>query len=144
MTSLINGTADVSSTPAEEQLRMLARDWTTVKSKGAINVYSKVTDDTWPKYLVSNSSDPKTFVNYNETYYLNAKNPLSGSAKVDYKLAGDGTLTEASAEITNDTFKTIVSALPISDLIKSAAGVGLASKSVGGRTFQAQGRESFC
>jgi hypothetical protein len=136
LTSLINGTADVSSKTAEEQLKLLGHDWTTIKTHGAIDVYSKVADETWPKYLVSNFSDPKVFVNYDKTYYLNASNPLSGSAKADYKLAGDGTLTEASAEITNDTFKTIVSALPVSDLIKSAAGIGLASKAVGGRTFQ--------
>lgn len=136
LTSLINGTMDVSSKSAEDQLKMLAGDWKDIKAAGATDVYAKVADEKWLKYLVSNSSDPKIFVNYDKTYYLNTSNPLSGSTKADYKLAGDGTLTEASAEITNDTFKTIVSALPISDLIKSAAGIGLASKSVGGRNIQ--------
>lgn len=135
-TSLVDGTADVSSMTNEQQQTKLGSDWTAIKGHSAVDVHAKVGEDNWPKYVVSNSTSPKVFVNYKDVYYLNAKNPLSGSAKADYKLASDGTLTEASGEMADDTFKTIVSALPISDLIKSAAGIGLASKSVGGRTLQ--------
>jgi hypothetical protein len=134
--SLINGTADVSSQTAEEQQKTLVRDWETIKKQGTNDVYQKAADGTWPKHVVANSSSPKIYVNYATVYYLNAKVPFAGSAKADYKLASDGTLTEASSEITEETFKTALGALPISDLIKSAAGIGVASKAVGGKTVQ--------
>lgn len=136
LTSMINGTADLSSMTAEQQGDKFSKDWESVKGKGATDIYAKISDDTWPKYMIANSNSPKVYVNYGTVYYLNVKIPFSGSAKADYKLASDGTLTEASAEITNDTFKTVLGALPVADLIKSAAGIGLATKSVGGRTFQ--------
>ena len=134
--SQIDGTLDVSSMNAEQQQLKLGRGWSAIKDHASVDVRGKIADDKWPKYLISNSSTPKVFVNYQNVYYLNAKAPLSGTAKADYKLASDGTLTEASGEVTDDTFKTIVSALPISDLIKSAAGLGLATKSVGSQTLQ--------
>lgn len=133
---LISGTADGTSMATEQLQTTIGNDWTAVKAQGANDVYAKAADGTWPKYVVANSSTPKVYVNYGTVYYINGKQPLSGSVKADFKLANDGTLTEASAEITNDTLKTVLGALPISDLIKSGAGIGLASKSVGGITLQ--------
>jgi hypothetical protein len=70
-------------------------------------------------------------VDYEHHYTLNAKTPLAGSVKTDYKLNSDGTLTEVTGEVQNDTFSTILSALPISDLIKSAAGIAPKAAAVG-------------
>lgn len=137
LVGLINGTADVSSMTTEDVERKIGTDWIAIKNEAAKNdVYARAKDGSWPKYLVANSSVPKTFVNYGTVYYVNQTVPFAGSAKADYKLATDGTLTEASGEVTEDTLKTVLGALPISDLIKSAAGIGLASKAVGGKALQ--------
>jgi hypothetical protein len=136
LSDLVSGTADVSSMTTEDQQRTVGNDWTAIKKQGANDVYAKAADGSWPVYVVANSSAPKVYVDYGTVYYINGKVPLAGSLKTDYKLANDGTLTEASGELTNDTLKTILGALPISDLIKSGAGIGLTSKSVGGITVQ--------
>jgi len=67
------------------------------------------------------------YVDYASTYTLNAKVPLAGSVNAAYELSADGTLTKASSQVTEETFKTILGALPISDLIKTAAGAGVAA-----------------
>jgi hypothetical protein len=85
----------------------------------------------WPTYLVANSNVPKIYVDYASTYTLNAKVPFAGSVNAAYELNADGTLTKASSQVTEETFKTILGALPISDLIKTAAGAGIAANFVG-------------
>jgi hypothetical protein len=76
------------------------------------------------RVLVSNANTPDVYVDYAETYYINAKNPVAGSAKVDTKLGSDGTLTEASAEIESKTLETLLG--PINAAI--TAGLPLAAK----------------
>jgi hypothetical protein len=76
------------------------------------------------RVLASNTNTATTYVDYAETYYINGKNPLAGSAKVDAKLAGDGTLTEASVEIESKTLETLLG--PINAAI--TAGLPLAAK----------------
>lgn len=76
------------------------------------------------RVLVSNSNTPEIYVDYGETYYISAKHPLAGSAKVDTKLAGDGTLTEASVEIESKTLETLLG--PVTAAISS--GLPLAAK----------------
>jgi hypothetical protein len=73
--------------------------------------------------LLSNSSSLTTEVNYETAYAINQKKPFSGSSQADFKLASDGTLSEASGQTQDNTFATVVSALPISSLITSAAGI---------------------
>ena len=137
LVGMINGTADAHSMTTEDVERKIGTDWLAIKTDaGQNNVYAKEKDGTWPKYLIANSSMPKTFVDYGTVYYINEKVPFAGSAKADYKLGSDGTLTEASGEATEETLKTILGALPTADLIKSAAGIGLASKAVGGKALQ--------
>jgi len=76
------------------------------------------------RVLASNTNTTTTYVDYAETYYINAKNPLAGSAKVGAKLASDGTLTEASVEIESKTLETLLG--PINAAI--TAGLPLAAK----------------
>ena len=76
------------------------------------------------RILISNTSEPQMYVDYSQPYYINAKRPIAGSAKVDSKLASDGTLTEVSAEIEDKTIEAI--ATGIKDI---ASAVGTAAKS---------------
>jgi hypothetical protein len=76
------------------------------------------------RILISNTSEPQMYVDYSQTYYINAKRPLAGSVKLDNKLASDGTLTEVSAEMEDKTIQAI--ATGIKDI---ASAVGTAAKS---------------
>jgi hypothetical protein len=73
--------------------------------------------------LLANSSSLTTEVDYQTAYAINQKKPFSGSSQADFKLAADGTLNEASGQVQDNTLATIASALPISSLITSAAGI---------------------
>ena len=94
-------------------------------------------------FLVSNTATVKVLVDYKNEYALNAKTPLAGSVNATYKLSDDGTLTEGSAQVQDQTLATIAGLFPISDLIKSAAGIAtkaaaaLAPEAPGTVTFQA-------
>jgi hypothetical protein len=90
---------------------------------------TKFPEDVKNRVLVSNANTPEIYVDYAETYYINAKNPVAGSAKVDAKLASDGTLTEASVEVESKTLETLLG--PINAAI--TAGLPLAAK-VEGKT----------
>lgn len=63
------------------------------------------------RILISNSSDPQVYVDYSQPYYLNARRPVAGSTKLDTKLASDGTLTEASVEVTDTTIESFGTAV---------------------------------
>lgn len=76
--------------------------------------------------LVGRSAAPAVYVDYSDQYYVNAKIPLAGSAQVDAKVAEDGSLSEASAQVETKTLETILGALPISSII--TGGLGLAGK----------------
>lgn len=52
-----------------------------------------------------------------EQYYYNAKVPLFGSINTSVKLASDGTLTEATANITDKTAETLLSMFPAKELL---------------------------
>ena len=66
--------------------------------------------------LIRRSSSAVPYVDYSDQFFLNARVPISGNANVATKLAADGTLTEGSAQIQNNTLQTILSAIPISSL----------------------------
>lgn len=80
--------------------------------------------------LATNTSISEAIVDYSRVYYYNAPRPWVGTSQLDAKLAGDGTLTEASAQVQGQTLSTILSALPISTLITKAAGAGAAAAAV--------------
>ena len=56
-------------------------------------------------------------------YYITNRVPFMGSASSDFKFASDGTLTEASSSITDDTAKTLLGLFPISALLSKQWGV---------------------
>lgn len=87
--------------------------------------------DTSNRILISNTAEPQLYVDYSQPYYLNVTRPVAGSAKVDNKLASDGTLTEVSAEVEDKTIATI--ATGIKDIVSA---VGTAVKSVATETVQ--------
>lgn len=108
----------------EADLLLALADWSSI-SKLSKNPYEQVTADDaeWPKYLVANSSAPTVLVDYSNQYTLNAKSPFAGTVNADYKLNEDGTLSEASGQIQEQTLSTVLSALPVADLIKTAASI---------------------
>jgi hypothetical protein len=59
---------------------------------------------------VGDSAAVVTEVDYKNIYYLNTKSPWIGTAQVNAKLASDGTLTEASAQVDDETWSTILNA----------------------------------
>jgi hypothetical protein len=88
---------------------------------------------TGDRILAGRSSAPLVYVDYSDQYYINAKVPLAGSANVDVKVADDGSLSEASGQVQNNTLQTILSALPISSAITGGLGLpgGKAISNVG-------------
>jgi len=93
--------------------------WDALKRRDRFDPWKQNED----RILIENSSSPTSVVDYSTKYAINQSKPFSGSSNVDFKLSPDGTLTEASAQVQDNTFATIVSALPISSLITSAAGI---------------------
>jgi hypothetical protein len=67
----------------------------------------------------SNTGTVEVIVDYTNVFYLNSARPLAGQTQVSAKLAPDGTLTEGSAQLTDQTLSTIAST--ISSLVGSAA-----------------------
>jgi hypothetical protein len=58
-------------------------------------------------WSISMVADPKR-------YYIVTKQPLIGSSNTTFKFSPDGTLTDASADVTNDTAKALLALFPIS------------------------------
>jgi hypothetical protein len=72
-------------------------------------------------WKVSNTGTVETVVDYRNVFYLNSARPLAGTTQVDAKLAADGTLTEGSVQVNDQTLATVAAA--ISSLVSSAASV---------------------
>jgi len=71
------------------------------------------TSGNWAR--VSNTSAVEAVVDYSNVFYLNSARPLAGTTQVDAKLAADGTLTEGSVQVQDQTLEAI------SSLISSAS-----------------------
>jgi hypothetical protein len=69
--------------------------------------------------LVSNESKSFQFVDYSKPYYLNTRNPFIGSANVSAELSAQGTLTKATAEISDQTLSTVLGLLPVKEVLTS-------------------------
>jgi hypothetical protein len=106
----------------------LRKMWSALKTSSGLDPYSALCigqsncTDKLAKYLVSNTGSPAIFVDYKNTYTMNARTPFAGTVSADTTLAEDGTLSKSSAQIENKTFETVMSLFPVSELIKSAAG----------------------
>ena len=140
--SVVLSLAQLKANPAQNLFHAMNADSPTVESVMAAWIPVATQDGTpytptnFPdvpnRILVSNTSEPQVYVDYSQPYYLNVTRPVAGSAKIDNKLASDGTLTEVSAEIEDKTIETITTG--IKDLVTA---VGAAAKSVaGGETVQ--------
>jgi len=106
--------------------------WNLVKQRQSFDPYTADTG----RFLLSNISKLSSTVDYSHQYSINQRKPLSGSANADYKLSSDGTLAEAQGQVQDDTLATILGALPLSDLIKSAAGITAAAGAAAAKPAQ--------
>ncbi len=137
---LTNTPADAKAKPTTNQLGTAILSLKQLQSETAQDLFHALNDDSptindvmkptnFPdasnRILVSNTSEPRLYVDYSQPYYLNVTRPVAGSAKIDNKLASDGTLTEVSAEIEDKTIETI--ATGIKDIVTA---VGTAAKSL--------------
>jgi hypothetical protein len=75
--------------------------------------------------LSSNTVTPERYVDANAVHYYNIKKPWAGSANAEVDLSDEGILSKASGQTESKTLETLLSVLPISDLIKGAAGVAV-------------------
>lgn len=83
--------------------------------------------------LASNTTKSAAFVDYSRVHYVNVALPWVGSASATARLNGDGTLAEASAEATDATVETLLSAVPAKEVLLGALGAsgGLLPKALG-------------
>ncbi len=61
--------------------------------------------------LAANTGEFTTVVDYTNPMWLNSGRPVNGTTQVDGKFGPDGTLTEASAQVDNETLSTILTAV---------------------------------
>src|ERR1700735_3956279 len=104
---------------AQPELSSVQTAWGLLKERQSFDPYTQVEGE----FMLTNTSKVSAVVDYSHPYSLNERRPPSGSVSADYKLSPDGTLSEVQAQIQDTTLSTVLSALPISDLIKSAAGI---------------------
>lgn len=70
-------------------------------------------------FVASNRFSTESQVDYSQPLFMNVSRPLMGSASADTRLAPDGTLSEAGAEVKDTTIETVVSALPAKEILTS-------------------------
>jgi len=80
------------------------------------DIKKEVDEGNWTE--ASNTAEVDAVVDYGNVFYLNSARPLAGTTQVDAKLSADGTLTEGSAQVNDQTIATVASA--ISSLVTSA------------------------
>ncbi|MHB1953014.1 MAG: hypothetical protein ACYCOU_04645 [Sulfobacillus sp.] len=76
---------------------------------------------------VSNTAKVNAMVDYTHQYYMNAQTPFIGTSQVDAKLAADGTLSEGSGQVDDETWSTVLST--ISSLVGNLKGTETAAAS---------------
>jgi hypothetical protein len=89
----------------------------TINESDAEQIKKEEASGNWIR--ASNTGTVEAVVDYGNVFYLNSARPLAGSTQVSAKLAADGTLTEASAQVQDQTLQTIAST--ISSLVGSAS-----------------------
>lgn len=89
----------------------------TINESDAEQIKKEEASGNWIR--VSNTGTVEAVVDYGNVFYLNSARPLAGSTQVSAKLAADGTLTDASAQVQDQTLQTIAST--ISSLVGSAS-----------------------
>jgi hypothetical protein len=109
------------------------RDWQKVVTRADSHALSRdfASLGTSDRILAGRSAASAIYVDYGDQYYVNAKIPLAGSANLDVKVADDGSLSEVSGQVETKTLETILSTLPVSNVI--TGGLGLSGgKSIAG------------
>jgi hypothetical protein len=139
--SVILSLSQLQAKPTQDLFHAMNDDSPTIESvlKAWIPVATQAgtpyTPTTFPdatnRILIANTSEPQLYVDYSQPYYLNVTRPVAGSAKIDNKLANDGTLTEVSAEVEDKTIETI--ATGVKDLVTA---VGSAAKAMTAESVQ--------
>src|SRR5579859_628951 len=61
----------------------------------------------------SNIIRDSAYVDYNDKYYLNKLQPISGSSEMSIELASDGTLSKASGKSEDKAFESVLGVLPL-------------------------------
>jgi len=77
-------------------------------------------------FRVANTGTVDVIVDYSNVFYLNSSRPVAGTTQVDAKLGSDGTLSEGSAQVNDQTLATIAST------IASLAGSASTAAKIGG------------
>lgn len=72
---------------------------------------------------VKNTWTSSMVVDGAQTYFINTRPPLFGSATGDFKFSEDSTLTGATSTVTDDTAKTLLGLFPITDKLKLRWGI---------------------
>ena len=78
------------------------------------DIAKSTTDDGLNQSMISNVIKQETVVDYDNVYYYNVTIPAFGTANATLKLAGDGTLTEASSAV--DTTK-LADVIPLAEFL---------------------------
>jgi hypothetical protein len=92
----------------------------------AINVTkSLIVTDVEPRnvLLASNTLTSDFFTDYTKPYYFNTRMPWLGSSTANASLDKDGSLTNGTATVDNQTAKAVLDVLPISALLSKALGL---------------------
>jgi len=73
---------------------------------------------------VANTAAIVPVVDYTHVYYLNSRSPWTGTSQVSAKVADDGTLSEGSGQVDDETWSTILSTVSslVGDFTGSASG----------------------
>ena len=74
--------------------------------------------------VAANHASIRTFVDYSKPYYLNIKRPLVGSADATATLGEEGTLSSAQASVEDKTLETVLSVLPVKEVLQAYAAPG--------------------
>lgn len=90
-------------------------DETKMTNDGKLAVASKLAET-----VISKETATVAVADYSNKYYYNARVPVFGSAGIAIKLAGDGTINEASANL--DTTK-LADVIPLKEILSKAAGI---------------------
>lgn len=81
--------------------------------------------------LASNTLVGGSRVDYARTYYLNATQPLIGSAELSAELASDGTLGKTAVKVQDSTVEKLLGALPVDTFFQSGGGTAAAAAPAG-------------
>ncbi len=119
--AFVNGLSDKSSydeavAKVKDEVSGLAMTFGSTQPATAGNCQQGMYD------LVANSWSTKMLPG-TQLYYIEPQNPFIGSASADIHIGDDGTLSESSTSVTDNTASTLLSLIPVSSLLSKAWGL---------------------